>query len=537
MGFRREEPAADRRPRAGRRHPPGLPGGPALPRQPRPPGRHAHGLGADVGGLAEPAARRRGGGGRPGQSRLLPPPGAGRADRRGVRRRPARRAHALSLPRVGQRDRRARRGAQHGRRGRGGRPRPDVRRGVAPLRGGGPGPGALQPQPPGARVPHPRRGRRRRHPVGGLPGVPLRPLPPRAGGVGPLRPRLRARQRAELPAVAPAGAVPDGGPLRHGPAHRPAHDGAVHGGRPGGRRPPRRHDDAPRPVHRRQRGRGAHRHAAPRVRRGAARRARRRRLPPEPPAGVGPPQLHGPRAPGAGHADPAPARGARRPLVGLRRRGRSDGLPHRGRRAADPDARLLPRRGSARGPGAEHRAGGRAPCPRRRPGGGRGDARPVHAPRRPAVRHGPARPVAVDAAPALVRGLGGVAIPPGAGLLAFLTRKRAPASTMGRVGGRPCPTAGRWRPPRRPAHSVEGPRTATTRTTTTPHAAMTDTSYLRDLISLAAGVLLLAGLLTLSVAAASAPGTDAALAGTVLMAAGAAILRFQNPRFPRRAGR
>ena len=66
---------------------------------------------------------------------------------------------------------------------------------------------------------------------------------------------------------------------------------------------------------------------------------------------------------------------------------------------------------------------------------------------------------------------------------------------------------------------------------------MTDTSYLRDLISLAAGVLLLAGLFTLSVAAASARGTDAALAGAVLMAAGASILRLQNPRFPRRAGR
>ncbi len=70
-----------------------------------------------------------------------------------------------------------------------------------------------------------------------------------------------------------------------------------------------------------------------------------------------------------------------------------------------------------------------------------------------------------------------------------------------------------------------------------PPLAMTDTSYLRDLISLAAGVLLLAGLLTLSVAAASEPGTDTALAGGVLMASGAAILRAQNPRFPRRAER
>lgn len=64
--------------------------------------------------------------------------------------------------------------------------------------------------------------------------------------------------------------------------------------------------------------------------------------------------------------------------------------------------------------------------------------------------------------------------------------------------------------------------------------AMTDTTFLRDLFSLAAGVLLLAGLLTLSVAAASSPGTDTALAGGALLAAGAAILRAQNPRFPRR---
>jgi hypothetical protein len=70
-----------------------------------------------------------------------------------------------------------------------------------------------------------------------------------------------------------------------------------------------------------------------------------------------------------------------------------------------------------------------------------------------------------------------------------------------------------------------------------PLLAMTDTSYLRDLISLAAGVLLLAGLLTLSVAAASDPGADTALAGGILMAGGAAILRAQNPRFPRRADR
>ena len=66
---------------------------------------------------------------------------------------------------------------------------------------------------------------------------------------------------------------------------------------------------------------------------------------------------------------------------------------------------------------------------------------------------------------------------------------------------------------------------------------MTDTSMLRDLISLGAGVLLLAGVLTLSVAAASAPGTDTALTGLALLAGGAGILRAQNPRFPRRAGR
>jgi hypothetical protein len=66
---------------------------------------------------------------------------------------------------------------------------------------------------------------------------------------------------------------------------------------------------------------------------------------------------------------------------------------------------------------------------------------------------------------------------------------------------------------------------------------MTDTSYLRDLISLAAGVLLLAGLLTLSVAAASEPGHRHRAGRRVLMASGAAILRAQNPRFPRRAER
>lgn len=72
-----------------------------------------------------------------------------------------------------------------------------------------------------------------------------------------------------------------------------------------------------------------------------------------------------------------------------------------------------------------------------------------------------------------------------------------------------------------------------------PSAAppMTDTTILRDLISLAAGVLLLAGLLTVSVAAASAPGAHAALAGALLMGAGAGILRAQNPRFPRRSSR
>lgn len=67
--------------------------------------------------------------------------------------------------------------------------------------------------------------------------------------------------------------------------------------------------------------------------------------------------------------------------------------------------------------------------------------------------------------------------------------------------------------------------------------AMTQTSILRDLISLAAGVLLLAGLVVLSVAAASAPGTATALAGLVLLGTGAGILRAQNPSFPRRADR
>jgi hypothetical protein len=66
---------------------------------------------------------------------------------------------------------------------------------------------------------------------------------------------------------------------------------------------------------------------------------------------------------------------------------------------------------------------------------------------------------------------------------------------------------------------------------------MTHTSILRDLISLAAGALLLAGLVIVSVAAASAPGTDTALAGLALLGAGAGILRAQNPSFPRRADR
>ncbi len=66
---------------------------------------------------------------------------------------------------------------------------------------------------------------------------------------------------------------------------------------------------------------------------------------------------------------------------------------------------------------------------------------------------------------------------------------------------------------------------------------MTDTSTLRDLITIAAGVLLLAGLLILAVAAASAPGMETAVTGLALLAAGAGILRAQNPRFPRRAGR
>jgi len=66
---------------------------------------------------------------------------------------------------------------------------------------------------------------------------------------------------------------------------------------------------------------------------------------------------------------------------------------------------------------------------------------------------------------------------------------------------------------------------------------MTDTAFLRDLISLAAGVLLLAGLLTVAVALAGTPGTDTAAAGAVLLLAGAGILRAQNPRFPRRGGR
>jgi hypothetical protein len=57
-GSPHEDAAADRRPRAGRRHPSRLLRGPALPRQPRPPRRDADGLGAAVGRLAEPAARR-----------------------------------------------------------------------------------------------------------------------------------------------------------------------------------------------------------------------------------------------------------------------------------------------------------------------------------------------------------------------------------------------------------------------------------------------------------------------------------------------
>jgi hypothetical protein len=65
---------------------------------------------------------------------------------------------------------------------------------------------------------------------------------------------------------------------------------------------------------------------------------------------------------------------------------------------------------------------------------------------------------------------------------------------------------------------------------------MTDTTYLRDLISLAAGVLLLAGLLVLTVAAAGSSGAQAAAAGVALVGAGAGILRAQNPRFPRRGG-
>jgi len=67
--------------------------------------------------------------------------------------------------------------------------------------------------------------------------------------------------------------------------------------------------------------------------------------------------------------------------------------------------------------------------------------------------------------------------------------------------------------------------------------AMTDSTILRDLISLAAGVLLLAGVLVLSVAAAITPVTDTAVAGVALVTAGAGILRAQNPRFPRRADR
>jgi hypothetical protein len=63
---------------------------------------------------------------------------------------------------------------------------------------------------------------------------------------------------------------------------------------------------------------------------------------------------------------------------------------------------------------------------------------------------------------------------------------------------------------------------------------MTDPTYLRDLITLAAGVLLLVGVLTLSLAAAAAPGTETAGAGAALLVAGLGILRAQNPRFPRR---
>lgn len=69
---------------------------------------------------------------------------------------------------------------------------------------------------------------------------------------------------------------------------------------------------------------------------------------------------------------------------------------------------------------------------------------------------------------------------------------------------------------------------------TTHPDAMTDSTYLRDLVTLAAGVLLLVGVLTLSLAATAAPGAETAGAGAALLVAGLGILRAQNPRFPRR---
>jgi hypothetical protein len=66
---------------------------------------------------------------------------------------------------------------------------------------------------------------------------------------------------------------------------------------------------------------------------------------------------------------------------------------------------------------------------------------------------------------------------------------------------------------------------------------MPDPTYLRDLISLAAGVLMLTGLLTLAVVVAIGPAAPPLAAGVALIAAGAGTLRMQNPRFPRRLDR
>ena len=349
----------------------------------------------------DPAARAR----RPREPRRAVPRGARRPDRGGQRGRPARRPAVLPLPHLGERDRRARRGARDGRRDllrlRG----PHRARGLGAVRGRGSRPGGLHALAAGARVRRPGRGLRSRHRVGGDVRVPARALPARHGR--PVRRRDRARQRAQLPALAPARAVADRRPVRARPGRRAAH---------------RRRDDGLRPC--RVGGRGASRAAADAVVRGqqpgrpdgdalrrahgrAARRAGRDRRRRRRQRGVGAPRLHRRRGSRRGDEDPAPADAAGGPLDRARRRDRPGRAHHGGRRAAQPDARAVPDRGPARGAGREHPAGPRAPCARRRARRRRVDVRAVHAARRSELRLRPARRLAVDDAPPVVRGVVG----------------------------------------------------------------------------------------------------------------------------------